>query len=146
MASPNRVSIVLPTPRPLLYPLLSRNQRLQQYRARRGRRNGEGALAEFMGGVLAAGDGVARVVGGGFFMPLHPFGRIEPAVAEFNQPPCGMSDGGGTRVVRIVGGRDIGREPAREREVLEGGGCGPIDGTGAVQSRRPAQVALMAGT
>ena len=53
--------------------------------------------------------------------PLHPFGRVEPAVAELHQPPGGIPDGDGARVVGVIGGGEVGREAVREGEGLKGG-------------------------
>ena len=48
--------------------------------------------------------------------PFHPFPQGEPAVAEFDQPPGRIRDGDSTRVFRLVGSADVGRQADWEGE------------------------------
>ena len=77
---------------------------------------GRRAGLEFLCRRLVAGDRTFRIAGNGYVDPFHPFGRVEPAVAEFDQPPRGLCDGNGARVVRVVGGGDVWRKADREPE------------------------------
>ena len=76
----------------------------------------------FLAAALLRATGTSWIAGDRLAHPFHPFGRVQPAVAKFDQPTRGSSDGVGARVVRVVGGGDIWREAVREREGLEGGG------------------------
>ena len=95
---------------------------------------GQGAFLQLFPRRLVSGDRPLRIAGGRLVHPLHPFRRIEPSVAQLDQSPRGSGDGGGTRVIRSVGGRNVGRESIREREGFE---CGSRRVAGAVFQARP---------
>ena len=61
---------------------------------------GEGAFLEFLGCHLVSGYRALGIAGDRFIHPFYPFRRIEPAVTEFDQLPCGFGNGDGTWVVR----------------------------------------------
>ena len=82
----------------------------------------EGALAEFLCRFLVSGDGTGRIAGGGLLQPFDPFGRVKPAVAQFDEAAGGFGDGDGARVFGVVGGGNVRREALREEEGLEGRG------------------------
>ena len=75
-------------------------------------------------GGLVARHRTCRIAGNRLVQPLDPFGRIEPPVAQLDQPLSCVRDGGGARVVCIVGGGGVRRQPVGERKRLEGGGRG----------------------
>ena len=50
------------------------------------------------------GDGALGIAGNGLVDPGDPFRRVEPAVAQLDQPAGGFGDGDGARVVRVVAG------------------------------------------
>ena len=78
------------------------------------------ALPELLGGILVTGNRTPRIAGDRFVHPLDPLGRVEPPVAQLDEPAGGFRDGGGARVVRVVGGGDVRCQAGRERERLEG--------------------------
>ena len=39
-----------------------------------------------------------RIAGDRLIYPLHPFGRVEPAVTQFDQPPGSFSNGNSGRI------------------------------------------------
>ena len=75
------------------------------------------------------GDGALGIAGYGLVDPGDPLRRVEPAVAQVDQPAGGAGDGDSTRVVRVVAGgiglgrRGLAEEPAEVDEVLLGGGA-----------------------
>ena len=85
---------------------------------------GQGALLELLCRVFVAGGGAFGVAGNRFLQPLHPFGRVEPAVAEGDQAAGGLGDGAGAGVVGVGGRGDVGGEAVGEGEGLEGCGGG----------------------
>ena len=105
---------------------------------------------EFRCRPLVAGDRAFWVSRQQFAHPLHPFGRVEPAVAKLDQPPRGFGDGDRTRVACIAGGGNIGRKAVREGEGLEGGGrsvAGPVRLPRIeVVATKPARVNLASAT
>ena len=73
-------------------------------------------------GGLVARHRTCRIAGNRLVQPLDPFGRVEPPVAQLDQPLSCVRDGSGARVVCIVGGGGVRRQPVGERKRLEGAG------------------------
>ena len=65
---------------------------------------------------------VSRIARHRLVHPLNQFGRIEPAVAQFDQASGRVGDGDGVRIVCIARRRDVVRQVGRVGEGLEGGG------------------------
>ena len=83
---------------------------------------GQGAFLEGLRCVLVAGHRAFGIAGHWFVHPLYPFRRVEPAVAQFNQPSGGLGNGDSVWIVGIVDGGNVRRQSVWKRERLEGGG------------------------
>ena len=83
---------------------------------------GEGALFELLGCGFVAGDRALGIARNWLVQPFQPFGRVEPAVAQFDQPPWSPGNGDGGQVAGVFSSGKVGRWPVREREGLQGGG------------------------
>ena len=66
---------------------------------------------EVFGRGVVSGHWAFGIAGNGFVDPFHPFGRVEPAVAEGDEPLGRFGNGRGARVFGIVRGRDVRRQP-----------------------------------
>ena len=86
--------------------------------------SGQGALLDLPCRRFVAGGGASWVAGNRFLHPFHPFGRVEPAVAEGDQAAGGLGDGDGAGVFGVCGGGDVGGEAVGEGEGFEGCGGG----------------------
>ena len=60
---------------------------------------GEGALLQGLGRGLVAGNRPLGIACNRLVDPLDPFGRVEPAVAQFDQPPGGLGNGNGVWIM-----------------------------------------------
>ena len=78
------------------------------------------ALPERLRGLLVARNGTSRISRSRLVHPLNPFGRVEPSVAQFDEPAGGLRDRGRARIPLVVGRGHFGRQAGRERERLEG--------------------------
>ena len=83
---------------------------------------GQGAFLEFFRYVLVAWHRTLGIAGDRLVYPLHPFGRIEPTVAQLDQPPGGLGNSNGVWIVGIVGSRNVGRQPGWKWKRLKGRG------------------------
>ena len=69
---------------------------------------GQGPLLERGCSLLVTRYRPRRIAGNRFIDPLHPLGRVEPAVTEFDEPPSRGSDGLRAWVRGIVGRGHVG--------------------------------------
>ena len=83
---------------------------------------GEGALLQLLGRGLVAGNGTLGIAWDRLVYPLDPFGRVEPAVAQFHKTAGRRGDGQGAGIVCIVGSGNVGGQPLREGIRLKGSG------------------------
>ena len=100
------------------------------------------ALSSFAASSLR-GTGALGVAGNGFVRPLHPFGRVEPAVAEGDQAAGGLGDGDGAGVFGVSRGGDVGGEAVGEGEGFEG--CGGGVAGGGPQGWCPTAMTMLRG-
>ena len=65
---------------------------------------GQGAFLECLSCCFVAGDRALGIAGDRFVDPFHPLGRIESAVAQFDQPTCSPGNGdGGSPAYSVAG-------------------------------------------
>ena len=71
--------------------------------------------------LFVARYGPLRVAGNRLVGPLDPFGRVEPAVTQFDEASGFLGYSHGTRVGGVLGCRSVRSHAGRERERVEGG-------------------------
>ena len=82
---------------------------------------GQGAFLELLRGGFVAGNRALGIAGNRLVDPFDPFGRVEPAVAQFNQPPCSLGNGDGAWVIRVLGSGNVRGQAFGKRECTESG-------------------------